>query len=125
MCCFDVVIINKIVYYGKNYLSKFVYSYRVSLLANLQAFAALRIHAPGGFSFSRYLMKRKTAIKSSSLPARSPLGTAILLWLLLDYTGAPGWAFGVMWTLVAVLAISWIHCLLTTTELDVPGFGEK
>jgi hypothetical protein len=70
-------------------------------------------------------MKRKTAIKSSSLPARSPLGTAILLWLLLDYTGAPGWAFGVMWTLVAVLAINWIHCLFTTTELDVPGFGEK
>jgi len=70
-------------------------------------------------------MKRKTAIKPSSLRARSPLGTAILLWLLLDYTGAPGWAFGVMWTLVAVLAINWIYCLFTTTERDVPGFGEK
>jgi hypothetical protein len=66
-------------------------------------------------------MKRKTAIKSSSLTTRSLLSTAVLLLLLLDYTGALGWAFGMMWTLVA----NWIHCLFTATERDVLGFGEK
>jgi len=52
-------------------------------------FAAPRIHAPGGF-FLRHPMKHSTVIKSSSLPMRSPLGLAILFWLLLDRLGAPG-----------------------------------
>lgn len=70
-------------------------------------------------------MKRKTAIKSSSLPTRSPIGSAIVLWLLLDRLGAPSWAFGVLWTVIGLAAITWIHCLATTTERDVPGFGAK
>jgi len=70
-------------------------------------------------------MKRKVAIKSSSMPTRSPLASAALLWLLLDRLGAPLWAYGVMWTIVGLAAIAWIHCLCTTEERDVPGFGEK
>lgn len=70
-------------------------------------------------------MKKKVAIKSSSLPARSPIGGGLLLWLFLEHIGAPGWAYGVLWAIIALAAIAWIHCLCTTTERDVPGFGEK
>ena len=70
-------------------------------------------------------MKRKTAIKPSSLPARSPLGTAILLWLLLDRLAAPGWAFGALWTVIALLAVMWVVSFWTESFRDVPGFGEK
>jgi hypothetical protein len=70
-------------------------------------------------------MKRSTVIKSSSLPTRSPLGLAVLYWLLLDRLGAPGWAYGVLWTLVALLALFWIISFWTESKRDVPGFGEK
>jgi hypothetical protein len=70
-------------------------------------------------------MKRSTVIKSSSLPTRSPLGFAILFWLLLDRLGAPGWAFGVLWTLVGLLVLIWIISFKTESAHDVPGFGEK
>ena len=70
-------------------------------------------------------MKRKTAIKSSSLPSRSPIPAAVLYWLLLDRLAAPAWAYGVLWTLVALAAFAWVYCLCTTIEHDVPGFGGK
>lgn len=70
-------------------------------------------------------MKKKTAIKASSLQTRSPVSFAILMWLLLDRLGAPQWAYGVLWTLVAILTAGLILCLCTTTVRDVPGFGER
>ena len=87
-------------------------------------FAAPRIRALGGFFF-RHPMKRSTVIKSSSLPRRSPLGLAILFWLLLDRLGVPGWAFGVLWTLVGLLVLIWVISFKTESAQDVPGFGEK
>lgn len=68
---------------------------------------------------------KKVAIKSSSLPARSPLLFAIVMWLLADRLGAPDWAYGVLWTVVALWAIVFVICLANTTFRDVPGFGEK
>lgn len=70
-------------------------------------------------------MKRSIVIKSSSLPMRSPIGIAIVFWLLLDRLAAPGWAFGVLWTLVGLLALIWIISFWTESARDVPGFGEK
>jgi len=70
-------------------------------------------------------MKRKIVIKHSSLPVRSPVGGAILWWLLLDRLGAPAWAYGVLWTLVAIGAIAWIYYLFTTDWRDVSGFGDR
>jgi len=70
-------------------------------------------------------MKRKTVIKSSSLPTRSPVGTAILFWLLLDRVAAPAWAFGVLWTLVALVALVWVASFWTESRRDVRGFGEE
>jgi len=71
------------------------------------------------------MKKRKIAIKSSSLPARSPVTFAAVNWLLLEHWDAPGWAYGVLWTIVALAAINWIVCQCTTVEQDVPGFGDK
>jgi hypothetical protein len=69
-------------------------------------------------------MKHSTVI-TSSLPTRSPLSLAILFWLLLDRLGAPGWAFGVLWTLVGLLVLIWLISFKTESAQDVPGFGEK
>ena len=70
-------------------------------------------------------MKKKVAIKHSSLPMRSPVGLAIVMWLLLDRLGAPGWAYGVLWTVVGILVIAFFCDFYRTTFRDVPGFGEK
>ena len=70
-------------------------------------------------------MKKKVAIKHSSLPMRSTVGLAIVMWLLLDRLSAPGWAYGVLWTIVGILAIAFAYDLHRTTSRDVPGFGER
>lgn len=70
-------------------------------------------------------MKRSTVIKASSLPTRSPINFAVLYWLLLDRLGAPGWAYGVLWSLVALGAGVYIAGLFTETARDVTGFGER
>jgi len=70
-------------------------------------------------------MKHRTVIKSSSLALRPPTFAAIVWWLLLDRLGAPGWAYGVLWTLVAIFFIVWVYRFRTDQERDVPGFGQK
>ncbi len=69
-------------------------------------------------------MKKKVVIKSSSLPMRSPVGAAVLYWLLLEHIKAPEWAYGVFWTLVAILAAAGIASFFIETPRDVRGFGD-
>lgn len=70
-------------------------------------------------------MSHEVLIKLSSLPPRPPIGFAILFWLLLDRLNAPGWVFGVLWTLVALMAIVFVRRVHKATFRDVPGFGKK
>lgn len=70
-------------------------------------------------------MKKKVVIKGSSLPMRSPIGTAIVYWLLLEHINAPGWAYGVLWTLAAILGIAYAASFFLEVDRDVPGFGER
>jgi len=70
-------------------------------------------------------MKKKVKISSTSLPTRSPVGFAILYWLLLEHLHAPEWAYGVLWTLVAILGLLFLVSQFTETTRDVPGFGEE
>jgi hypothetical protein len=70
-------------------------------------------------------MKKKVVISSSSLPMRSPVGSILLLWLFLEHIAAPGWAYGVLWTIAGILVLGKIVDFCITTERDVPGFGEK
>lgn len=69
-------------------------------------------------------MKKKTVIKSSSLPMRSPVGAAVLYWLLLEHIGAPGWAYGVLWTLVGIGIVGYVISFFMESERDVRGFGD-
>jgi len=70
-------------------------------------------------------MSREVFIKYSSLPPRLPILFAAVAWLLLDRLNAPGWAHGVLWTLVAILVLVFIRRVYKGTFKDVPGFGER
>jgi hypothetical protein len=69
-------------------------------------------------------MKKKTVIKTSSMPMRSPVGMAVLYWLLLEHIGAPGWAYGVLWTFVGLCFIVFVASFFFETARDVRGFGD-
>lgn len=69
-------------------------------------------------------MKTKKVIKLSSLPTRAPFGAAVLYWLLLEHMQAASWAYGVFWTLFAILVFTWIFSFWTEEPVDVPGFGD-
>ena len=58
-------------------------------------------------------------LKHKYLPPRLPVGTAALYWLLLDRFDAPGWMFGVLWTLVSILAIAFIARIINDTPIDL------
>lgn len=70
------------------------------------------------------MLKKKVKIKSSSLPMRSPVGGAILCWLLLERIKAPEWAYGVLWTIVAISVIAYAASFFTESFCDVRGFGD-
>lgn len=69
-------------------------------------------------------MKKKVVIKSSSFPMRSPVGAAVLYWLLLEHIKAPEWAYGVLWTLVGIGAVAYLVSFFMETPRDVRGFGD-
>jgi hypothetical protein len=69
-------------------------------------------------------IRTKKVIKLSSMPSRSPAGFGILWWLLLDRLNAPIWAYGLLWTVVGLLAVAFIASWWTEKPCDVPGFGE-
>ncbi|RFP19178.1 hypothetical protein D0T23_05195 [Duganella sp. BJB475] len=69
-------------------------------------------------------MKKKVVIKSSSLPMRSPVGAAVLYWLLIEHIGAPGWAYGMLWTLVGIGSIAYLVSFFMEVCSDVRGFGD-
>jgi len=69
-------------------------------------------------------MKRSVRIKWTSLSMCTAVNVALLWWQVLDRFGAPSWAYGVMWSVVALLVFLFIVSIFTETRLDVPGFGE-
>lgn len=58
-------------------------------------------------------------ISRKNIPARSPLSFSLLMWLILDYTDAPGWVSGVVWTLVSLMWLSFFISLYREKEVDV------
>ena len=47
-------------------------------------------------------MKKTKWIKASNLPPRIGIGVFLLWWLFLDRIAAPGWAYGVVFTVLAI-----------------------
>jgi hypothetical protein len=54
-------------------------------------------------------VKQTKVVAWKYLPTRPPLAANVLWWLFLDRMGAPSWAWGVFWTLFALL---WIGSIL-------------
>lgn len=62
---------------------------------------------------------KKKYISHANLPPRFPIYLAAVGWLLLDRLGAPGWAHGVLWTLVGLVTFITIAQLLTQESVDI------
>lgn len=58
-------------------------------------------------------------IKRSNQPIHVPVGTTVLLWLVLDRLHAAGWVQGVAWTMMALLWAGAIYSIWTEEEVDV------
>jgi hypothetical protein len=63
-------------------------------------------------------MKKKKVLSRKRLPTRSPVGMALVLWLMLDRLKAPGWAYGVGATLMAICLAAFIASYWTENEYD-------
>lgn len=64
-------------------------------------------------------MKNYYVIKNSNLPARFPLLHTVVWLFLLDYYKAPGWAWGVLCTIYAILWAGCIYAKFKQTEIDI------
>jgi hypothetical protein len=58
-------------------------------------------------------------ISSKNLPARLPLWTTILMWLVLERLNAPGWVWGVVGTIFVVLWIGAITLMIKQESVDI------
>ena len=65
------------------------------------------------------MANKRRYIKASYLPPRLPTMIAAVGWLLLDRLDAPGWAHGVLWTIVVMLVIAFIFRLCTEVSVDI------
>jgi len=62
-------------------------------------------------------------IRYSSQPASSPLLLTIVAWLLLDRLGSPGWLYGVAFSILGILWISFLVRFFTE-KIGTPIFKE-
>lgn len=69
-------------------------------------------------------MKKLYVFPHDHLPTRPPLIASILFYMALDVYDAPGWAWGVVGTLVFVLWVGWLILLLQQETKPLPGYGE-
>lgn len=72
-------------------------------------------------------MKRPKVIDPKCLPANPfrPLGSAGLLYLLLDKLQAPGWACGVLWTVFLLAWIGLIAAFYAQKEVNIFDASER
>ena len=62
---------------------------------------------------------KRTVISNKNLPARLPYGPAILSYLILDATNAPGWVWGVVGTIVGIILIATIVSLFADKQVEI------
>ena len=68
----------------------------------------------------------KIVIDRDCFPTRSPLTFLAVVALILDrYGSAPGWAWGVYWTLAAILYAGFLVGSHQEKERKLPGFRER
>lgn len=64
-------------------------------------------------------MTKRKVISRKNLPTRMPLALTIALGLLLDRCAAPGWVWGVVGTLMAVVWIAVIFGMFSEDDVEV------
>lgn len=62
---------------------------------------------------------KKKYIAHANMPPRFPFMLAAVGWLLLDRLDAPDWAHGVLWTVVAVMAIGALSEIIRGEAVDI------
>ncbi len=67
-------------------------------------------------------MKQKV-IYHRFIPVRLPVISTVTLWLLLDRLGAPGWAYGCLWMLAAIVTVAIVVTWRQTSYAE-PVFKE-
>lgn len=65
----------------------------------------------------------RTVLPWGAMPARLPTHTTALAYLLLDRFSAPGWAWGVVGTFLAVAWVGSIIRLCTDKVRPLAGYG--
>lgn len=64
-------------------------------------------------------MKKRRVISGKQLPSNPPLVSTLVYWLALDKLAAPGWAWGVVGTIMAVIWIAWIVDAFNRESVEV------
>lgn len=64
-------------------------------------------------------MKSRKVISGRNLPMRSPLIATLVWWLVLDHINAPGWAWGVFYTLLVIVWFAYAWDSWTNTSMNV------
>lgn len=65
------------------------------------------------------MSEKRKVLSYKSLPARSPLFSSIVLWMMLDYYKAPGWVWGVVGTCVILWAAAWLIEVFSADHIDL------
>lgn len=65
----------------------------------------------------------RTVIPWDQLPARLPIQTTALVYLLLDRWSAPGWVWGVVGTVLALFWVLAVVRMYTDKQKPLAGYG--
>lgn len=58
-------------------------------------------------------------IDGKNLPARFPISQMIAMYLLLQHFGAPGWAYGIIFTIYALVCILIVIVMCKQHSIDI------
>jgi len=64
-------------------------------------------------------MKKRKVIKRNNLPIRPPLTITLVMYLLLEHFNAPGWAWGIVGTILGILWIGGILDIFNEEDIDL------
>jgi hypothetical protein len=70
-------------------------------------------------------MSKRFVIPYSQLPARLPFWQSLTAWLMLDRFDCPGWLYGVVGTLFALIWIVLIAQMWAQELKPLPGYGQQ
>ena len=70
-------------------------------------------------------MAKRFIIPQTHFPVRAPLWQSVVLYMALDIYNAPGWLWGVMGTIAAILWIIFVMITWQEENKPLPGYGEE